>query len=123
MNKEIIEGDQLCKKFKRGAPALTYLEHGLLAGTIIYTSGGLASTSTGIEIPAAIALGSLSLFSVITQRVLNKTCQIHMKKARKHHHIQLAAQTILDGISILFSKVIEDSHISQNELCKKNNAT
>ena len=115
---EIIERDRLYKKFKRGAQALVYIDHTLLAGTIICTSGGLAGVLTGIGTPAAIAFGSIGLLAVITQGVLNKTAQIYTKKSMKHHDIQLAAQTILDGISILISKSVEDGHISQNEYQK-----
>ena len=59
---EIIERDRLSKKFKRGAQALVYIDHGLLAGTIICTSGGLASVLTGIGTPAAIAFAGIGLF-------------------------------------------------------------
>ena len=78
----------------------------------------MAGVLTGIGTPAAIAFGSIGLLAVITQGVLNKTAQIYTKKSMKHHDIQLAAQTILDGISLLISKSVEDGHISQNEYQK-----
>ena len=80
--------------------------------------GGITSVLTGIGTPAAIAFGSIGLLTVITQGVLNRTAQIYTKKSQKHHDIQLAAQTILDGISLLISKAVEDGHISQNEYQK-----
>ena len=116
--REIIERDHLCKKFKRYTQALNYIDQGLLAGTIICTGGGLTTTLTGIGTPAAIAFGSLGLLSVITQGILNKTAQVYTKKAQKHHDIRLAAQTILDGISINISKAIEDGHIDHLEYQK-----
>ena len=112
----MIERDLLCKKFKRYTQALNYIDQGLLAGTIIYTGGGLTTILTGIGTPAAIVFGSLGLLSVITQGILNKTAQVYTKKAQKHHDIRLAAQTILDGIYI--SKAIEDGHIDHLE-CQK----
>ena len=116
--REIIERDRLCKKFKRYTQALNYIDQGLLAGTIICTGGGLTTILTGIGTPAAIAFGSLGLLSVITQGILNKTAQVYTKKAQKHHDIRLAAQTILDGISINISKAIEDGHIDHLEYQK-----
>ena len=44
---EIIERDRLYKKFKRGEQALVYINHGVLAGTIICSSGGITSVLTG----------------------------------------------------------------------------
>ena len=58
------------------------------------------------------------MLSVITQGILNKTAQVYIQKAQKHHDIRLAAQTILDGISINISKAIEDGHIDHLEYQK-----
>ena len=130
--REIIERDRLCKKFKRYTQVLNYVDQGLLAGTIICTGGGLTTILTGIGTPAAIVFGSLGLLSVITQGILNKTaikdpfpsqvkyCNImfYIQKAQKHHDIRLAAQTVLDGISINISKAIEDGHIDHLEYQK-----
>ena len=116
--KEIIKRDRLSKKFQRAVQALVYIDHGLLAGTIICAGGGITSVLTGVGTPAAIAFGSIGILAVITEGVLNKTVQIYTKKSKKHHDIQLAAQTILDGISLQISKAIEDSNISNDEYKK-----
>ena len=116
--REIIERDRLCKKFNRYTQALNYVDQGLLAGTIICTGGGLTTILTGIGTPAAIVFGSLGLLAVITQGILNKTAQVYLQKAQKHHDIRLAAQTVLDGISINISKAIEDGHIDHLEYQK-----
>ena len=116
--REIIERDRLCKKFKRYTQALNYVDQGLLAGTIICTGGDLTTILTGIGTPAAIAFGSLGLLSAILQGILNKTALVYLQKAQKHHDIRLAAQTVLDGISINISKAIEGSHIDHLEYQK-----
>ena len=98
---------------------------GLLAGTIICTGGGITSVLTGIGTPISIAFGTIGLLTVITQGVLNRTAQIYTKKSQKHHDIQLAAQTILDGISLQISKplkMVRYQKMNIRKFYKRNNA-
>ena len=115
LNGEIIERDRLYKRFNRYSTVAIYAEHALLAGCIICTGAGITALTTGIAAPVAIVLGALGLGATMSQGIIRRTCQIYAKKAKKHNEIYHAAQTILDGISVIVSKAYRDGDISADE--------
>ena len=115
LNTEIKERDHLQKKFARCESTAKIVDTTLTSVTVVSTGGGIATLCTGIGIPASIALGSLGLATSIASSIARKLTKVYAVKAKKHSDITVVAQTILDGITCLVSKAINNGDISPEE--------
>ena len=115
LNAEIKERDHLQKKFKRCESTAKIVDTTLTAVTVVSAGSGVAAISTGIGIPVSIALGSLGLATSIVSSIVRKLIKVYAVKAKKHSDITVVAQTILDGITCLISKAINNGDISPEE--------
>ena len=122
MNDEIVERSRLSKKFDNCSSITSYINYGLTATTIITGSGGIACLSTRVGAPIALALGGISLFSTLTSGVTHRLPKIYTVKAKKHHDILVVAQTVLDSITLLISKAVQDASVSHDEFLQIANA-
>ena len=122
MDDEISERSRLSKKFDNCSAITSYVNYGLTATTIITGSGGIACLSTGVGAPIALALGGISLFSTLTSGITHRLSKIYTIKAKKHHDILVVAQTVLDSITLLISKAVQDASVSHEEFLQIINA-
>ena len=118
LNSEIVERQRLYKKFHRCELVTSYIEHGLIAASVVTGGGSLAALCTGVGIPLSVGLGALAIGSSITTSITKRALKVFNAKAKKHSDICISAQTILDGITCLISKSIQNDDISPEEFEK-----
>ena len=115
LNQEIVERSRLSKKKSNCSSVLSYINYGLTATTIITGSGGIACLASGIAAPFFVVLEGISLALTVSSVISLRSIRIYTIKAKKHHDILVTAQTILDSITLLISKAIQDASISHDE--------
>lgn len=76
---------------------------------------GISLLSTGIAIPASIALGALAGASAGVSVLLDVINKRIMKKLEKHDSLSTLAQSKLTSMKLIMSKALEDSQISDQE--------
>ena len=115
LNNEIRDREKLYKKFHRCELVAHYLELSLTATSIVTGSGSIVALCTGVGMPISIVLGVCSVGASIATSITKQTSKLYNAKSKKHHNICIIAQTILDGITCLISKSIQNGDISQQE--------
>ena len=118
LNKEIVERSRLQKKFRQAEVVTTYINHGLTATTVIATAGGIASICTGFGAPLSLAMGAVGLTTTLATTITKRLSTMYAVKYKKHNDVCLTAQTILDGITTMLSKAIQDGAIDHDEFQK-----
>lgn len=98
----------LYKKYKRGINITDGVDTGLISTSVILAGVGLAvPIMLPLEI-AAIVCGSLGVCVKLVRRRLHA-------KSQKHYEIKTIADSKLNSIKDLISKVLTDGQISENE--------
>lgn len=114
----IIEWDALCS-------GIQLLRLWILASTVICTGGGITSILTGPVSLTGIVFDSISLFTVITQGILNKTGQIYVKETKKDNifnwwfkHCYMVFQSLF----LRLLKMVIHHKMNTKSWLKKNNS-
>ena len=115
LRSEINNREQLSKKFKRYSTTTRIADTALISGIVITGAGSITLLSTGIGLPASIALASISLLLSMGTVITRKTIKITDTKSKKHDQIRLVAESKLDSISDVVSTDIQDGDISPQE--------
>ena len=115
LRSEINNREQLAKKFKRYSTTTRIADTTLISGIVITGAGSITLLSTGIGLPASIALASISLLLSMGTVITRKTIKITDAKSRKHDQTRLLAESKLDSISDVVSTAIQDGDISPQE--------
>ena len=90
-----------------------------LITSIVITGGiSIAAFASGVGLSVGIALNGTSLLLSLATAITQKSFKIFTVKQEKHDAIKLLAQSKLDSIANIISKVMQDGDISPTEFHK-----
>ena len=118
---EINQNEFMTRKHKKVCRVLNYIDHSLIAISLI--TGGVSISvfaSLGV-IPIGITNSAIGLKICVITTGIKKDKSIITKKRTKHDKIVLLAKSKLNSIEVLISKALINSNISHEEFVLINN--
>ena len=115
LRSEVAYRDQLSKRYKRRAAAVTISDTSVVTAITLLSIGSVATLTSGVGMAVSIALASTGLVLSLTSAIVHKTQKIFNSKAKKHDKIKVLAEAKLDSISGIVSKAHEDANVSHQE--------
>ena len=118
---EINQNEFMTRKHKKVCRVLNYIDHSLIAISLI--TGGVSISvfaSLGV-IPIGITNSAIGLKICVITTGIKKDKSIITKKRTKHDKLVLLAKSKLNSIEVLISKALINSNISHEEFVLINN--
>ena len=114
-NNEINERKDIIKKLNKYMVSFDYLDKIFIALSASFGTLSIASHSTVVGIPVAIAAASLTLTFMISTSENKSLLQVTKKRKKKHNKIIALAKSELSTIDTLLSSALNDFKISHEE--------
>ena len=102
---EIEVREQIAKKMKRFNTITGIVDTGLITSTVITGGISIAAFASGVGLPVGVALSGTSLLLSLAIVITRKSFKTFTVKQEKHDAIKLLAQSKLDSIANIISKV------------------
>ena len=96
LEKEVVNKEDLSKKYFRAARIVDNVDTVLIAITLSDGVGGICLLSTVIAAPAVIAIEGVALFTGLLSIIGKYSVERSTSKAEKHEKIKMIASTKLD---------------------------
>ena len=102
---EIEVRERIAKKMKRFNTITGIVDTGLITSTVITGGISIAAFASGVGLPVGIALSGTNLLLSLATVITRKSFKTFTVKQEKHDAIKLLAQSKLDSIANIISKV------------------
>ena len=93
LRSEVAYRDQLSKRYKRRAAAVTISDTSVVTAITLLSIGSVATLASGVGMPVTIALTATGLVLSLTSAIVHKTQKIFNSKAKKHDKIKVLARS------------------------------
>ena len=112
--------ERIAKKMKRFNTISGIVDTGIITSTVITGAISIAAFSSGVGLPADIALSGTRLLLSLATAITRKSFKIFTIKQEKHDAIKLLAQSKLklDSIANIISQAMQNEDISPAEIHK-----
>ena len=118
---EINQNEFMTRKHKKVCRVLNYIDHSLIAISLITGGVSISVFASLVVIPIGITNSAIGLKICVITTGIKKDKSIITKKRTKHDKIVLLAKSKLNSIEVLISKALINSNISHEELVLINN--
>ena len=118
---EINQNEFMTRKQKKVCRVLNYIDHSLIAISLITGGVSISVFASLVVIPIGITNSAIGLKICVITTGIKKDKSIITKKRTKHDKIVLLAKSKLNSIEVLISKALINSNISHEELVLINN--
>ena len=118
---EINQNEFMTRKHKKVCRVLNYIDHSLIAISLITGGVSISVFASLVVIPIGITNSATGLKICVITTGIKKDKSIITKKRTKHDKIVLLAKSKLNSIEVLISKALINSNISHEEFVLINN--
>ena len=118
---EINQNEFMTRKHKKVCRVLNYIDHSLIAISLITGGVSISVFASLVVIPIGIMNSAIGLKICVITTGIKKDKSIITKKRTKHDKIVLLAKSKLNSIEVLISKALINSNISHEEFVLINN--
>ena len=118
---EINQNEFMTRKHKKVCRVLNYIDHSLIAISLITGGVSISVFASLVVIPIGITNSAIGLKICVITTGIKKDKSIITKKRTKHDKIVLLAKSKLNSIEVLISKALINSNISHEEFVLINN--
>ena len=118
---EINQNEFMTRKHKKVCRVLNYIDHSLIAISLITGGVSISVFASLVVIPIGITNSAIGLKICVITTGIKKDKSIITKKRMKHDKIVLLAKSKLNSIEVLISKALINSNISHEEFVLINN--
>ena len=118
---EINQNEFMTRKHKNVCRVLNYIDHSLIAISLITGGVSISVFASLVVIPIGITNSAIGLKICVITTGIKKDKSIITKKRTKHDKIVLLAKSKLNSIEVLISKALINSNISHEEFVLINN--
>ena len=118
---EINQNEFMTRKQKKVCRVLNYIDHSLIAISLITGGVSISVFASLVVIPIGITNSAIGLKICVITTGIKKDKSIITKKRTKHDKIVLLAKSKLNSIEVLISKALINSNISHEEFVLINN--
>ena len=118
---ETNQNEFLTRKHKKVCRVLNYIDHSLIAISLITGGVSISVFASLVVIPIGITNSAIGLKICVITTGIKKDKSIITKKRTKHDKIVLLAKSKLNSIEVLISKALINSNISHEEFVLINN--